>query len=124
MSFYPEPVEGLLLQAYQALTCPAECVTKQGMKITPEEVRYVAKLARLSLSEAEVEKTTLQLDTILSYVEKLGELDTTSVLPTTHALDIRNAFREDLTRKSLPQQEALANGPLQNGEAFVVPRVI
>ena len=94
------------------------------MKITPEEVRYVAKLARLSLSEAEVEKTTLQLDGILSYVEKLDQLDTTGVQPTTHALAVKNAFREDEVGKSLPQQEALANGPLQNGEAFVVPRVI
>lgn len=94
------------------------------MKITPDEVRYVAKLARLSLSEAEVAKTTLQLDGILSYVEKLGELDTTGIQPTTHALDIRNAFRADEVRQSLPQHEALANGPVQNGEAFVVPRVI
>jgi aspartyl-tRNA(Asn)/glutamyl-tRNA(Gln) amidotransferase subunit C len=94
------------------------------MKITPEEVRYVAKLARLSLSEAEVAETTLQLDRILSYVEKLDELDTSSVLPSTHALAVSNAFREDELRQSLSQQEALANGPLQNGEAFVVPRVI
>ncbi|HIJ89456.1 MAG: Asp-tRNA(Asn)/Glu-tRNA(Gln) amidotransferase subunit GatC [Desulfobulbaceae bacterium] len=94
------------------------------MKITQEEVRYVAKLARLELSEAEVEKTTLQLDGILSYVEKLGELDTASVQPTTHALAVRNAFREDEIRESLPQREALANGPLHNSEAFVVPRVI
>ena len=94
------------------------------MKITPEEVRYVARLARLSLSEAEVAETTLQLDSILNYVAKLGELDTTGVLPTTHALDIRNAFRADEIHKSLTQHEALANGPLQNGEAFVVPRVI
>jgi aspartyl-tRNA(Asn)/glutamyl-tRNA(Gln) amidotransferase subunit C len=94
------------------------------MKITPEEVRYVAKLARLSLSEAEVTETTLQLDRILSYVEKLDELDTSSVLPSTHALAVSNAFREDELRQSLSQQEALANGPLQNGEAFVVPRVI
>lgn len=94
------------------------------MKITPEEVRYVAKLARLSLSDAEVEKTTQQLDGILSYVEKLGELDTTGVQPTTHALEIRNAFREDEVRESLPQEAALANAPLQNGVAFVVPKVI
>lgn len=94
------------------------------MKITPEEVRYVAKLARLSLSEAEVAETTLQLDRILSYVEKLDELDTTSVLPTTHALAVSNAFREDELGRSLSQQEALANGPVQNGEAFVVPKVI
>jgi len=94
------------------------------MKITPEELRHVAKLARLSLSEAEVEKTTLQLDGILRYVEKLGELDTTSVVPTTHALAVRNAFRPDEVKDSLSQQDALANSPVQNGEAFVVPRVI
>jgi len=106
------------------LTWPVGCGKNQGMKITPEEVRHVARLARLSLSEAEVEKTTLQLDGILSYVEKLGELDTTGVVPTTHALAIHNAFRADEVRESLSQQEALANGPVQNGEAFVVPRVI
>jgi len=94
------------------------------MKITPEEVAYVAKLARLELSAAEVEKTTAQLDRILSYVEKLNELDTSGIAVTTHALAVQNAFREDQVRASLPQAEALANGPLQNGEAFVVPRVI
>lgn len=106
------------------MTWSAECVKNQGMKITPEEVRHVARLARLSLSEVEVEKITLQLDGILSYVEKLGELDTTGVLPMTHALALRNAFREDEARESLPQREALANGPAHNGEAFMVPRVI
>ncbi len=94
------------------------------MKITPEEVTYVARLARLELSPAEVEKTTAQLDRILSYVEKLNELDTTGVPATTHALAVRNAFRGDEVKPSLPQAEALANGPCQNGEAFVVPRVI
>lgn len=94
------------------------------MKITTEEVAYVAKLARLELSPAEVEKTTEQLDSILSYVEKLGELDTEGVPPTTHALSIHNAFRADEVKPSLPQEEALANGPSQNGQAFVVPRVI
>ena len=94
------------------------------MKITTEQVAHVAKLARLELSSAEVEKTTEQLDRILSYVEKMGELDTTGVTPSTHALAIENAFREDERKESLPQNEALANGPQQNGEAFVVPKVI
>lgn len=94
------------------------------MKITPEEVKYVAKLARLSLSESELQKTTLQLDGILTYVEKLSELNTSGVLPMTHALAVNNSFREDAVCKSLPRQEALANAPLANGEAFVVPRVI
>jgi aspartyl-tRNA(Asn)/glutamyl-tRNA(Gln) amidotransferase subunit C len=94
------------------------------MKITPEEVAYVARLARLELSEAEVAKTTAQLGRILSYVEKLGELDTSGVAATSHALPERNAFRDDEVRASLPRDEALANAPLQNGETFVVPRVL
>jgi aspartyl-tRNA(Asn)/glutamyl-tRNA(Gln) amidotransferase subunit C len=94
------------------------------MQITPDEVRYVAALARLDLSGAEVEAMTGQLDRILDYVDKLNELDTSGVEPTTHALSIHNVFREDAEGVSLPQEEALANGPLQNGEAFVVPKVI
>jgi len=94
------------------------------MKITPEEVAYVARLARLELAPEEVAKTTEQLGRILSYVEKLGELDTAGVPATTHALPERNAFREDQVRESLPRGEALANSPLQNGETFVVPRVL
>ncbi|MFZ5775123.1 MAG: Asp-tRNA(Asn)/Glu-tRNA(Gln) amidotransferase subunit GatC [Thermodesulfobacteriota bacterium] len=94
------------------------------MKITPEEVAYVARLARLELSPDEVEKTTAQLDRILGYVEKLGELDTSGVEPTSHALAARNAFRPDEVKASLGQAGALANGPLTNSEAFIVPRVI
>ena len=94
------------------------------MKITPEEVRYVAKLARLSLSEAEVAETTRQLDGILSYVEKLGELDTSGVLPTTHALDIRNVLRPDTSGESLPNILALQNAPESLKGHFRVPKVI
>ncbi|HSR35694.1 MAG TPA: Asp-tRNA(Asn)/Glu-tRNA(Gln) amidotransferase subunit GatC [Desulfurivibrionaceae bacterium] len=94
------------------------------MKITPEQVLYVAKLARLDLTPEEVGPTTEQLDRILAYVEKLDALDTAGVTPTTHALAVTNAFREDEVRPSLPQQEALANGPSVNSEAFVVPKVI
>lgn len=94
------------------------------MKITPEEVLYVAKLARLNLAPEEVGPTTEQLGRILAYVEKLNVLDTAGVTPTTHALDVTNAFRDDVVRPSLSQQEALANGPRVNGEAFVVPKVI
>ncbi len=94
------------------------------MKITPEEVAYVAQLARLNLSPEEVASMTEQLDRILNYVEKLNELDTSGIEPTTHAISIHNAFREDEVKPSLGQEKSLANGPLQNGEAFVVPRVI
>lgn len=94
------------------------------MKITPDEVQYVARLARLDLTPEEVDATTEQLDRILTYVDKLNELKTEGVKPTTHALSIHNAFREDEVKKSLDQKAALANGPLQNGETFVVPKVI
>ncbi len=94
------------------------------MKITREEVRHVAKLARLDLTDAEVDRMTGQLDAILTYVAKLDELDTTGVVATTHTQQVVNAFRDDVVRPSLPREQALANGPEQNGESFVVPRVI
>jgi len=94
------------------------------MKITREEVLHVAKLARLELTGEEVDRMTGQLDAILSYVAKLEELDTTGVSVTTHTQQVVNAFREDEVRPSLPRERALANGPEQNGETFVVPRVI
>lgn len=94
------------------------------MKITREEVRHVAKLARLDLTDAEVDRMTGQLDAILTYVAKLDELETTGVVATTHTQQVVNAFRDDAVRPSLPREQALANGPEQNGESFVVPRVI
>ncbi len=94
------------------------------MKISEEQVQYVTKLARLDLAPEELAAMTGQLDRILSYVDTLSELDTEGVEPTTHALAITNAFRDDQVKPSLGQEKSLANGPLQNGEAFVVPRVI
>jgi aspartyl-tRNA(Asn)/glutamyl-tRNA(Gln) amidotransferase subunit C len=94
------------------------------MKITPQEISHVANLARLHLSREELEAMALHLDDMLTYVAKLNELDTKSVKPTTHAISIVNAFREDEVKSSLPRDKALANGPQQNDEAFVVPRII
>lgn len=94
------------------------------MKITKKEVEHVANLARLTLSEEELDTMTGQLDNILSYVDKLGELDTADVKPTTHVFSVSNAFREDDVRDSLSQEESLKNGPEQNGEFFQVPKVI
>ncbi|MBU0680485.1 MAG: Asp-tRNA(Asn)/Glu-tRNA(Gln) amidotransferase subunit GatC [Proteobacteria bacterium] len=94
------------------------------MSISKEEVMKVANLARLELSLEEAESMTGQLSTILGYVAKLDEIDCRDIAPTTHVLAIENAFRADEMKPSLSQQEALANAPLQNGEAFVVPRII
>ena len=94
------------------------------MKITREEVKSVARLARLELAGEEVERMTRQLDIILSYVAKLDELDTTGVAVTTHTQSVTNAFRDDEVRESLPREKVLANAPEHNGEAFVVPKII
>ena len=94
------------------------------MKITEEQVHHVIKLARLDPAHEDLAALTGQLDKILSYVETLNELNTTDVEPTTHALAIINAFRDDEVKPSLDREKSLANGPLQNGEAFVVPKVI
>ena len=94
------------------------------MKITAKEVAHVADLARLDMSPEEGEAMAQQLDDILSYVAKLNELDTDGVAPTTHAISIVNAFREDEVKDSLAREKVLANAPRQNGETFVVPKVI
>ncbi len=94
------------------------------MKITKKEVENVARLARLELAPDEVDTMTRQLDTILSYVAKLDELDTAGIAVTTHTQDVHNAFRDDVVRESLPREKVLANAPEQNGEAFVVPKII
>ena len=70
------------------------------MKITKKEVEYVARLARLSLSEAEKEKMTAQLDSILQYMDKLNKLDTKNIEPTSHVLPLNNVWREDMVKPS------------------------
>ncbi len=94
------------------------------MKISKKEVEHVARLARLSLTDEELNRMTGQLDNILSYVEKLEELDTDNIVPTTHVFSLSNAFREDVIKESLSQEEAVKNGPQQDGEMFQVPRII
>ncbi len=94
------------------------------MKITRDEVAHVAQLARLRLGEEQVQRLTVQLNDILSSMEKLNQLDTSGVPSTNHALELTGAMREDEVRPSLKRERALANAPDSNGEAFVVPRVI
>lgn len=94
------------------------------MKLTREEVDHVARLARLHFSEEEAERFREQLSAILTYVEKLGELDTTGVEPTSHVLPIRNVFREDAVLPSLPREEALVNAPDRTEEFYRVPKII
>ena len=94
------------------------------MAISRDEIMKVASLSRLELADQEAEVMADELAMILSYVDKLSEVDTGGVEPTTHVISLGNAFREDEVKPSLSQEEALANGPVQNGEAFVVPKVL
>jgi aspartyl-tRNA(Asn)/glutamyl-tRNA(Gln) amidotransferase subunit C len=94
------------------------------MKITKQEVEHVARLARLEFSEQEKEKLTDQLSNILTYVEKLNELDTSGVEPTAHVLDINNVMRDDVPGESLTQVMALANAPEKAAGHYKVPKII
>ncbi len=94
------------------------------MKISKEEVLHVADLARLVLTEEEREIVTKQMGTILSYVDKLSEIDTSDIPATTHAYKKINAFREDVVISSLSRKEALGNAPQKNEEMFEVPRIL
>lgn len=88
------------------------------------DVRYVAQLARLALSEDEVTKFQGQLGHILSYVEQLKEVDVTGVEPTAHAQQVTNVFRADASRPGLEHAAALANAPRAANGLIVVPKVI
>jgi len=94
------------------------------LKLSASDVEYVAKLARLEVTEAEKEKFTAQLNDILLYIDQLNELDTKGVAPMSHAIAVTNAFREDNVLESLGTQGALANAPDARGEFFRVPKVI
>lgn len=93
-------------------------------KITEAEVRNVAKLSRLELSEAEVAEFTGQLESILEYVDKLGELDTENVKPLAHCLAVSNRFRADEVKESAGTEKILANAPQRNDSYFIVPKIL
>jgi aspartyl-tRNA(Asn)/glutamyl-tRNA(Gln) amidotransferase subunit C len=93
------------------------------LAITREDVLHVARLARLEVPEDEIEAVQAQLSAILEAVGKVGELDLSDVEPTSHPLDIVNAWDEDEPRPSLPRDEALANAPDPADGLFRVPAV-
>lgn len=94
------------------------------MKITKKDVEYVAKLARLALTEEEKEKFCNQLNQILVYMEKLNELDTKDVPPTSHVLALKNVWREDKVKPSNLSKEIIINAPEKEGNYFKVKKVI
>ncbi len=94
------------------------------MAITRDEVLHVARLARLELTDEEVERLTVQLGAILEAVGKVAELDLSDVPPTSHPLDLVNVWGEDVPHESLPLADALANAPEREGDLFRVPPTV
>ena len=94
------------------------------MKITKDEVLYVADLARLDLDSEMIDKFAGQIGTILDYVDKLNQVDTDGIRPTSHAISLTNAFREDEPIEHLEREQVLANAPEKEDGNFVVPKVV
>jgi len=94
------------------------------MSISIQDVEHVAKLARLELRQEEKETFTEQLNAILKYMDKLNELDTSNVQPTSHVLPLVNVMREDEPRESLPIEKVMLNAPDEEDGQFKVPAVI
>ena len=88
------------------------------MKITTEDVKYVAKLARLKVTDAEA------MESIINFADMLAELDTASVAPTNHAMQVQNVFREDVVTGSYDRADILKNAPAQEAGCYLVPKVV
>ncbi len=93
------------------------------MSLNAEEVRKVAELARLELSEADIEIMARQLSAIVDYVNQLQAVNTDGVEPLAHALELHDVFRADEPGQSLSEDEALANAPARKGDFYSVPAV-
>lgn len=94
------------------------------MKISPEEVAKVARLSRLDLPQDKLELFAGQLGDILSYMDKLGELDTEAVEPMYSPVKHTTVLRKDEARKDFTRDEVLSNAPEQDGQFFIVPRIV
>ena len=93
-------------------------------KIDEAQVRRVALLSRLELSDKEVAQFSSQLSDIVEYIEKLNELNTDNVQPLAHCLPVHNVLREDIPHPSLTNDQALANAPQREDEYFKVPKIL
>ena len=94
------------------------------MAITREEVLYVARLARLAVTDAEADRLREQLSGILEYVKQIDRLDTRDVLPTSHAVEMGTPFREDEAVPFGDREAILSNAPDRQDDFFRVPRII
>lgn len=94
------------------------------MSVTLKDVEHIATLARLEFTDEEKAMFAHQLNSILAYVEQLNKLDTTSVEPLAHVIELEDAYREDVVKPGVTQEEALKNAPAKTDKFFKVPKVI
>lgn len=92
--------------------------------ITKDEVKKVANLARLSLTENEIQSLQDDMSSILDFISQINEVETSNIEPTAHVLDIKNVFREDKTEKSLDREKIMELAPEKSNGFIVVPKVI
>lgn len=91
--------------------------------ISTEDVKHVAKLARLELTEAEIEQFSKQLGDILKYVEQMNEVDTQNVEPMAHPIPVVNVMREDVVKYEQTKEELMKNAPSEEDGFFKVPKI-
>ncbi|MGN0004738.1 MAG: Asp-tRNA(Asn)/Glu-tRNA(Gln) amidotransferase subunit GatC [Candidatus Gastranaerophilaceae bacterium] len=91
--------------------------------ITKEDVKHVAKLARLELTEEEIEKYSTQLGSILEYVQQMNEVDTTGIEPMPHAIPVTNVMRDDVVKYEQTKEELMKNAPYEEDGFFRVPKI-
>ena len=94
------------------------------MSINKDTVKYTAALGRIELSEKEIEHFTGQLDKILDYVHKLKKVDVSKLAPTSHVLEMKNVYRDDKVKPSLPVDEVMKNAPAMERNLFKVGKII
>lgn len=94
------------------------------MNITRDKIIHVANLARLDMDEESIEKFTVQIDDILKYIETLNSVDTEDVVPTSHAIFLTNAFRNDVEKQDFGREALLENAPEKENGNFIVPKIV
>lgn len=95
-----------------------------SLTVTRDDVRHVAKLARLAIDESQLPRVTARLESILGYVAQINQADVSGVEPMAHAVPLANVLREDVVGPSLSLEQVLRNAPQADGPFFKVPKVI
>lgn len=94
------------------------------MKITKDEVKYVADLARLKIDDDEADKLRGHMEDIIAFADTLGEVDTKDIEPTNHAIKVENVLREDIVKESYDRDEIIKNAPEKKAGCYSVPKVV